>query len=93
MHCILLWDILQWDICLLAMASQVHTPEYQQFLTRLRAARKRAGLTQLEVAQRLGKHQSYVSKCESGERRVDAVEVAVFAALYSVSVEELLSNT
>ncbi|MFP4438472.1 MAG: helix-turn-helix domain-containing protein [Chloroflexaceae bacterium] len=59
----------------------------------MRAARKRAELTQIEVAQRLGKPQSYVSKCESGERRVDAVEVAAFARLYGVSVEELVSST
>jgi transcriptional regulator with XRE-family HTH domain len=75
------------------MPKQIYTSEYQQFLVRLRAARKRAELTQIEVAQRLGKPQSYVSKCESGERRVDAVEVAAFARLYGVSVEELVSST
>ncbi len=75
------------------MPKQIYTSEYQQFLVRLRAARKRAELTQVEVAQRLGKPQSYVSKCESGERRVDAVEVAAFARLYGVSVEELVSST
>jgi transcriptional regulator with XRE-family HTH domain len=75
------------------MPKQIYTSEYQQFLVRLRAARKRAELTQSEVAQRLGKPQSYVSKCESGERRVDAVEVAAFARLYGVSVEELVSST
>jgi len=75
------------------MPKQIYTSEYQHFLVRLRAARKRAELTQIEVAQRLGKPQSYVSKCESGERRVDAVEVAAFARLYGVSVEELVSST
>jgi len=57
-------------------------PEYRRFLERLRAARVEAGLTQVQVAARLRKPQSYVSKCESGERRVDVVELADFAKLY-----------
>jgi transcriptional regulator with XRE-family HTH domain len=57
-------------------------PEYRRFLARLRAARENAGLTQADVAKRLGKPQSYVSKCEAGERRVDVVELAAFARLY-----------
>ncbi len=59
------------------------------FLVRLRAARERAGLTQWEAARRLGKHQSYISKSEAGERRVDAVEGVTFAALYGVSLDDL----
>jgi transcriptional regulator with XRE-family HTH domain len=57
-------------------------PEYRRFLSRLRAAREGVGLTQVEVARRLRVPQSYVSKCESGERRVDVVELAAFARLY-----------
>lgn len=72
------------------MSGQMYTRKYQLFLERLRAARKRAGLTQVEAAQKLGKQQSYISKCESGERRVDAVEASTFATLYGVSIEELL---
>jgi hypothetical protein len=41
------------------------------------------------VASALGKPQSFVSKCENGERRVDALEFADLAALYSSSMEEL----
>lgn len=62
-------------------------PEYQQLLTRLKAARKDAGLTQAVVAARLGRPQSFVAKSESGERRVDAVELSAFAKLYGKSVE------
>ena len=60
----------------------IHSPAYQQFLARLREARADNGLTQVEVAARLGKHQSYVAKCEGGELRVDVVELAEFAGLY-----------
>jgi transcriptional regulator with XRE-family HTH domain len=74
------------------MSGQTHTAQYQQFLEKLRAARKQAGLTQAEVASHLGKPQSYVSKCESGERRLDIIEVATFAQLYGVSIEALLPN-
>ncbi len=52
------------------------------FLRRLREARQAAGLTQVEVATKLRRPQSYVSKCESGERRVDVVELQELAQLY-----------
>lgn len=57
-------------------------PKYRSFLSRLRAAREAAGLTQEDVARRLGRPQSFVSKCEAGERRVDVVELAEFAEAY-----------
>lgn len=60
----------------------VHAPLYKSFLSRLRDARLKAGLTQAEVAKHLGKPQSYVAKSESGERRVDVVELHGFAKLY-----------
>jgi transcriptional regulator with XRE-family HTH domain len=36
--------------------------------------RKKSGLTQAEVAQRLGQYQSYVARVESGQRRIDVIE-------------------
>jgi transcriptional regulator with XRE-family HTH domain len=48
-------------------------------------------LTQQEVAARLDVPQSYVSKCESGERRVDVVELAEFAALYGKAIGDFIS--
>jgi transcriptional regulator with XRE-family HTH domain len=60
---------------------------YKKFLEKLRHARKLAGLSQYEVAHALGKPQSYVSKCETGERRIDVVELAEFASLYKQPVE------
>ena len=61
-------------------------------LARLRSARDEAELTQVEVAEALKLTQSVVSKCESGERRVDAVELKMFAELYGVSVGMLLGE-
>ena len=58
------------------------SPAYRRFLRRLRAAREEAGITQVDAARRLRRNQSYVSKSESGDRRVDVVEVQAFARLY-----------
>ena len=55
---------------------------YKKFLSRLIEARKGAGLTQVEVAERLGRAHSFVSKCELGERRVDFVELQQLAKIY-----------
>lgn len=60
----------------------IHTPAYKALLVRLREAREAAGLTQETVAKRFGKPQSFVSKCESGERRIDPTELEIFADLY-----------
>ena len=48
---------------------------YRRFREKLRQARLEAGLSQSELAQLLGKPQSFVSKVESGERRLDFVEL------------------
>ena len=56
---------------------------YNLFAERLREARETAGFTQFEVAQALGKPQSFVSKCEIGERRLDIIELKILARLYS----------
>jgi transcriptional regulator with XRE-family HTH domain len=64
------------------MSKSVYTVKYKDFLDRLIRARKEAGMTQVEVAEALGKHQSYVAKCENGERRIDIVELTQFARLY-----------
>ena len=62
--------------------SPVHAPEYQSLLARLREARRMAGLTQAEVAKALKRPQSYVTKCETGERRIDPIDLQKFAKLY-----------
>ena len=48
---------------------------YSAFLAMLRQSRVAVGMTQADVAQRLGVQQSYVSKVESGARRMDVVEL------------------
>ncbi len=57
----------------------VFTAEYEEFLYSLISARKTVGMTQQEVADRLGKPQSFVSKYERRERRLDVVEFVTIA--------------
>lgn len=60
----------------------IHDEAYQVLVECLRAARQRANVTQTELAKRLGTDQSYVSKYERAERRLDVIEVrAVCRAL------------
>ena len=59
---------------------------YKKFLARLVQARRDAGLTQVEVAKRLGKAHSFLSKCELGERRVDFVELQQLAKIYGKDI-------
>jgi len=57
----------------------LHTSEHEALLTTLRTAREKAGLTQAQLADRLGKPQSFVAKYENGERRIDVVEFVALA--------------
>lgn len=70
------------------MSKQVYSQRYQAFLRKLRQAREQKGLTQKQVAESLGKPQSFVSKCESGERRVDFVELLDFVRIYEVPLSD-----
>jgi transcriptional regulator with XRE-family HTH domain len=57
------------------MEKSIHSQRYRLFLDLLRASRIESGLTQEDVATRLNTSQSFVSKCERGERRLDVVEL------------------
>ena len=66
----------------MSILKTVFTGEYEIILSRLVSARNAAGLTQQDVANRLGRLQSFVSKYERGERRLDVVEfVSICRAL------------
>ena len=73
------------------MAS-IYSNEYKIFLKRLKSRRFELDKTQVQVAKALGKPQSFVSKVESGERRLDPIELKTLANLYGVSVDWLLGR-
>ena len=68
------------------------SPKYRRLLKALREAREAAGLTQSEVGKRFGAHASFVSKCESGERRIDVVELSAFCRIYGIGLTAFLKS-
>ena len=68
------------------MRKSIHTKEYAYFVERLRRARKDAGLTQVQVARKLGRPQSHISNVESGQQRVDVIELKRFSAIYNKQI-------
>jgi transcriptional regulator with XRE-family HTH domain len=57
------------------VGATIHSEEYRALLSLLREARLKTGLSQAQLATRLGRPQSYISKVEIGERRIDVEEV------------------
>ena len=70
----------------IGMSKSIFTKDYKEITNRLKQARIDAGLSQQAVANELGKPQSYVSKIESGERRLDVVEIKKFAEIYKKDI-------
>ena len=68
------------------MARSIYTNEYKNVVKKLRRARNETGLLQVDVAKKLKKPQSYVSKIERGERRVDIAELSILAKIYRKSL-------
>lgn len=56
------------------MTNSLGSPRHRALIALLVAQREAAGLTQAELAARLGQYQSFVARLESGQRRVDVVE-------------------
>lgn len=59
----------------------IYSQSYRALLARITQARKEAGITQADLAKQLGRPQSFISKIESGERRIDVVEFLQVAHL------------
>ncbi len=72
------------------MGKSIHTKEYRVFVERLKNARVEAGLTQVQAAKKLGRPQSHISNIETGQQRVDIIELKRFAKLYGKSIEYFL---
>jgi len=68
----------------------IYSQKHQQFCEMLKQARKSKGLTQTELAQRLGTRQQWVAKVESGERRLDVIEFSELAPALDLNVTKFL---
>jgi len=69
------------------MPRVMYTKDHSEIVARLKMARTEAGLGQVEVAEKLGRTQSYLSKIESGQRRFDVLQLKEFAKLYKKSLD------
>jgi transcriptional regulator with XRE-family HTH domain len=74
-----------YTICVMPRA--IYQADHKKIVDRLKQARFEAGLGQVEVAKRLKRTQSYISKIESGQRRFDVLQLKEFATLYNKSLD------
>lgn len=72
------------------MQKSLHSRHYKLFLVELRDARTRLGVTQEELAARLDATQSFVSKCERGERRLDVVELQLWCKALGIRMSDFV---
>jgi len=74
------------------VARGIHDERYKRLIETLTAARRTAGISQIELAKRLGTRQQFVSKFESGERRLDVVELVDIGRALGLDVGALVSE-
>ena len=74
------------------MTKSIFTNHYQLLLQLLVTARKKSGITQQQLAKKLGKNQSYISKYENAERRLDIIEVIAISKAINFNPVELMND-
>ncbi len=74
------------------MEKSIWSEQYRQLCVVLRQLRQEAGLTQVDVADRLDVSQSFVSKYEAGERRLDVIELRHVAEAIGTTLEAVVSR-
>ncbi len=74
------------------MEKSIHTQEYAVFARRLREARLTAGVKQIELAARIGKTHSYVSRIETREIRVDIIELRQICAALQIPFKQFIDS-
>ena len=72
------------------MSKSIHTPEQKQLELLLRQVRQEAGLTQGALAQLLNRPQTFVSKYELGERRLDVLQLRQICRAVGLTLEEFV---
>jgi len=74
------------------MEKSIPRDDYARFLLHLRETREKSGLTQEQVAEKLGVTQTFISKCERGERRMDILEVRDYCAALQMPFEKFIAE-
>ena len=72
------------------MGKSIYTSEQEKLQTLLQQIRLEAGLRQVDLAERIGQTQAFVSKYESGERRLDLLELKKICGAVEISLEEFV---
>ena len=72
------------------MVDKHRTPKQRRLQVLLREVRQQGDLTQLQLAEILGKPQSYVSKYETGERRLDLPEIEIICQAVDVDLADFV---
>lgn len=72
------------------MKKAIYSKGQRALVERLKRAREEAGLDQSQAAQKLGTTQSYISKLESGQRRIDVIQLKEIAKIYKTRIEDLI---
>lgn len=72
--------------------SSIHDPRYRIIIERLRSIRESKGVTQVDLATSLRKHQSYVAKVESCERRLDIIELQDWLKALGIEITSFLQE-
>ncbi len=72
------------------MEKSIYTRDYKAMLALLRDVRKAARITQVELASRLGTTQSFVTKCERGDRRLDLVQMRTICDALGTTLPEFV---
>ena len=73
------------------MSTSLHSHQYDIFRTLLIAARQDSGLTQVQIAASLRKPQSFISKYERGERRLDFAEFMELASVLNIDIAAFIA--
>jgi transcriptional regulator with XRE-family HTH domain len=68
------------------MNKTIFSEEHKHIVAQLKKARQQAGLNQKQVAKLLNVNQSFISKIESGQYRIDIVQLQQFARIYKKSL-------
>ena len=73
------------------MGKTIYSEDHIHMVKRLIEARKKVQLSQKEVSKLIGKSQSYISKIESGQRRIDIVQLKELAKVYKKPIDYFLN--
>lgn len=83
-------SIVRFERIKIEMEKSLHTDEYAVVVSLLREIRKTAGVTQVDLAKTLGQSQSFVSKYENGDTRLDVLQLRIVCQTLGTSLADFV---